>query len=175
MHYVMFLRGINVDPVKVPMAELRASLTKLGLQDVKTFLQTGNVLFASSKDIASLKPVIERALSEQFHYTAFVLLYPATVLRGIIKKYPFTTDELTHRYAIFCESQAVIDELLSYQPTLDTHIEDIAPGRHVIYWRVPKGRSTDTPFSKVIAKPEYKATTTNRNVNTLEKMVSPST
>lgn len=171
MKYALFLRGINVGGIKVPMTELRSALAEMKLQSVQTFLQTGNVLFESSKDIATLKPAIEQALSRRFNYTAFVLLYPATVLRGIIENYPFTPNEQTHRYAIFCENQETIDELMAYKSSLDPQLEDIAAGNHVIYWRAPKGSSTDTPFSKAIAKPKYKAVTTNRNLNTLEKMV----
>lgn len=47
MRHVMFLRGINVGGTTVPMADLRACLAGLGLQDVRTVLQTGNVVFSS--------------------------------------------------------------------------------------------------------------------------------
>jgi DNA-binding MarR family transcriptional regulator len=41
----------------------------------------------------------------------------------------------------------------------------------VIYWKVVKGESLETPFSKIIAKAKYKKNTTVRNINTLEKMI----
>ncbi|EDK72412.1 protein of unknown function DUF1697 [candidate division TM7 genomosp. GTL1] len=171
MKYAMFLRGINVGGVKVPMADLRECLSELGLASIKTYLQTGNVIFDSSKTAGEIKPLIEKALSDRFGYTAFVLIFPATILKKVINHYPFAPTEHEHRYVIFCVRKSVIDELISYQYKLDHTLEAIAPGDAVVYWKVPKDRSTDTPFSKVLAKPKYKETTTNRNLNTLEKMV----
>jgi uncharacterized protein (DUF1697 family) len=49
--------------------------------------------------------------------------------------------------------------------------EKIAVGNTVLYWKVAKGESTDTVFSKILAKAKYKSTTTVRNINTLEKML----
>src|SRR3546814_5103926 len=51
--YVALLRGINVGGRnKVPMAELRAALEDDGLQSVRTYIQSGNVLLASAEPMA---------------------------------------------------------------------------------------------------------------------------
>lgn len=50
-------------------------------------------------------------------------------------------------------------------------VEHVAGGAGVVYWRCPKGGSTDTPFSKHVAKARFKATTNNRNINTLRKLL----
>ena len=47
-HYIALIRGINVGGhKKVPMAELRELLTKSDLENVKTYIQSGNVIFQS--------------------------------------------------------------------------------------------------------------------------------
>ncbi|MEV6422623.1 DUF1697 domain-containing protein [Streptomyces sp. NPDC051662] len=171
MQYVMFLRGINVGGIRVPMSELRECLKRLGLADIKTYLQTGNVTFSSPLPAAELKSSVEKALGEEFHYDAYALLFPAAIIERVIAQYPFATDDQTHRYAIFCSSQDIIEELAAYGNELIDTVEAIAPGENVLYWRAPKGGSTDTFFSKVLSKSKYKATTTNRNLNTLEKMI----
>lgn len=154
------------------MVELRACLTELGLTNIKTYVQTGNVLFESDKPRGDLKPLIEKALGQRFNYEAFVLLYPADTLRGIVEHFPFTVDDTTHRYVIFCGDQATIDDLTSHQAELDPQLEAVAAGDTVVYWRVPVGSTLGTPFAKIMAKPKYKAVTTNRNINTLQKMVA---
>ena len=55
--YVAFLRGINVGGHhKVPMANLRAEMEKLGFVDVKTLLNSGNIVFtANSQDIKDVE------------------------------------------------------------------------------------------------------------------------
>jgi len=46
--HIAFLRGINVGGhKKIPMAQLRASLSKAGLEHVQTYIQSGNVVFQS--------------------------------------------------------------------------------------------------------------------------------
>ena len=167
----MFLRGINVGGIRVPMPALKECLSGLGLREVTTYLQTGNVLFSSNVSADKLKPLIEKSLSTNFHYEAFVLLFPQQIIKEVVGGYPFEADISSHRYAIFCGSSEVKNELLSFAETLDPAIEEIAAGKDVVYWRAPKGSSTDTPFSKIVAKATYKATTTNRNLNTLEKMI----
>lgn len=171
MKYVIFLRGINVGGIRVPMAELKECLSRLPVTDIKTFLQTGNVVCKSELFIAPLKDKVEHALSEKFNYTAHVLIYPEATLAGIISDYPFLKDELKHSYILFCQSQTIADELISHKNSLDKDIEDIAQGNSVIYWTVLKGSTTNTFFSKIIAKPKYKSVTTNRNINTLQKMI----
>jgi uncharacterized protein (DUF1697 family) len=170
MKYAMFLRGINVGGIKVPMADLRECLKQLGLNEVKTFLQTGNVLFESTLSVTKLKPLIEAALSQKFNYDANVLIYPADSLKVVISKCPFAPEEGVHRYVIFCADQKTVNELKAHVNEIDP-AEAIAPGEGVVYWRVPKGSTLDTAFAKIISKPKFKASTTNRNTNTLEKML----
>lgn len=172
MKYALFLRGINVGGIRVPMADLRETLAALSLDEIKTYAQTGNVVFTSSLSAAELKPLIERALSERFHYDAFVLLFPFDALQTIVDGWPFAPKPNEHRYIIFCDNQNVVNELTANRHLLDRELEDIAAGQLVVYWRVPIGRSTDTTFAKIAAKPANKPLTTTRNSNTLEKMLA---
>lgn len=49
--YIAFLRGINISGKnKISMAELKKGFEELGFQEVKTYLNSGNVIFSSEKD-----------------------------------------------------------------------------------------------------------------------------
>ncbi len=49
--YVALLRGINISGKnKVPMAELKTGFEKLAFEEVKTYLNSGNVIFSSDED-----------------------------------------------------------------------------------------------------------------------------
>ncbi|WP_431156669.1 DUF1697 domain-containing protein [Winogradskyella poriferorum] len=55
-NYITFLRGINVGGHrKVSMADLRILLAKLGLEDVNTYIQSGNVVFKSKSSPKALE------------------------------------------------------------------------------------------------------------------------
>ena len=165
----MFLRGINVGTIKIPMAELRTCLENAGLQGVRTVIQTGNVIFRSDQSIDVVKPFVQNAIRQRFNYDANVLIYPVPVIRTVVNEYPFPAHQDYHRYAIFCDSAETIEELMSQKEVTGA---EIARGKHVVYWKVRSGDTLKTPFSLVLGKPRYKAVTTNRNLNTLEKMLA---
>ena len=49
--YVALLRGINISGKnKVPMSELKKCFEKLAFEEVKTYLNSGNVIFSSNED-----------------------------------------------------------------------------------------------------------------------------
>ena len=49
--YVAFLRGVNISGKnKVPMAELKKAFEKIGFSEVKTYLNSGNVIFSCEED-----------------------------------------------------------------------------------------------------------------------------
>jgi len=166
--YIALLRGINVGNIRIKMPDLKIAFLEMGFQNAITFLQTGNVVFESDKNILEIKVILEKGLSETFHYQAFVLLYDFDVLAEIIEKYPFEKSESHHAYIVFVEGNAIFEELLTISKVMD---EEIAKGNTVLYWKVAKGESLNTPFSKITAKAKYKSTTTVRNINTLEKML----
>jgi uncharacterized protein (DUF1697 family) len=166
--YIAFLRGINVGNIRIKMPDLKNAFEKMGFQNTITYLQTGNVVFDSEKNISEIKAILEKELSETFQYQAFVLLYEFDSLSEIVAKYPFEKDEANHAYIIFVEGEAVFEELITISQSVD---EEITKGNTVLYWKVTKGESLNTPFSKITAKAKYKSTTTVRNINTLEKML----
>lgn len=64
--YIAFLRGVNISGKnKVPMAELKKGFEELGFRKVKTYLNSGNVIFSSDEDnIGSLTSWIETMIKD---------------------------------------------------------------------------------------------------------------
>lgn len=169
--YIAFLRGINVGKIRIKMTDLKLAFEDIGCEDVKTYLQTGNVVFQSGKALSDLKLLIEKGLSDTFKYEAYVLLYEFDVLSDIITRYPMERDEKHHAYVIFIDKPAIFEELKTLAGGLVDEADLIKSGDQILYWKVPVGSSLDTPFSKISAKAKYKSSVTVRNLNTLEKMV----
>lgn len=166
MDYALFLRGVNVGGIKVESARLRQVLTDLGLGEVTTYLASGNVTLATDVSAADLQAMVERALTEAFAYDAHVLVYERAALATIVAEYPYGDDADHHRYAVFCDSAATAVALGDQAGD-----EPVTVAGTVVYWQCPKGSSLDTPFAKVLAKRAYKAVTTTRTLNTVERMV----
>ena len=169
--YIAFLRGINVGNIRIKMPDLKAAFETLGFRNVKTYLQTGNVVFESDKTLSEIKPVLEKKLSETFDYKAYVLLYEFDVLPEIIAHYPMERVEMHHAYVVFIDNTAVFEDLKTLAQGVGEESDSIKAGNQVLYWKVKQGESLDTPFAKILAKAKYKSCATVRNINTLEKMI----
>lgn len=167
MDYAVFLRGVNVGGVKVESAKLRLVLQSLGYEAVTTYLASGNVTLRAGVSASELKQAVEQALSEAFTYQAKVLVYERSELAAIVSAYPFEADPDHHRYAVLCDSERTA-EVIAAGAVAEERVK--ATGT-VVYWKCPKGSTLATPFSKVLARKEFGQLTTNRNLNTLEKMI----
>jgi uncharacterized protein (DUF1697 family) len=171
--YVALLRGVNVGGITVKSAALAEMARSIGLADVRTVLASGNLLFSAGDDEqpAALEARIEAALREKFGYDAWIVLTTVDHLRAVIDAFPFPERDERQPYVVFGSDQVVLDEIVGAAGDLDPDDERIARGDGVVYWDCPKGRTLDTPFAKLIGKTRHKATTTNRNLRTLRKLV----
>lgn len=170
MNYVAFLRGVNVGGRIIKMADLKTCLGRAGFDNVKTVLQSGNVIFESDKtDTAKLKEQMEQALSETFSYPAKVQVIPMQKLKEIIAANPFAGAPADyHQYVIFIENDLETQLVAEAGRQLG---EQVQAGQNVVYWKVKKGDTLKTPFAKLLTKSKYKQFNTNRNINTLRKLI----
>ena len=169
--YIAFQRGINVGNIRIKMTDLTRAFEDFGFKNVKTYLQTGNIVFDTEGSLLDIKPVLEKKLSDTFKYEAYALLYEFDVLTEIVAQYPFERLETHHAYVIFVDNTAVFDNLKILAQDVGEETQWIAFGdNQVIYWQVEIGSTLHTPFAKILAKAKFKANATTRNLNTLEKM-----
>ncbi len=97
--YVVLLRGINVGGRNsLPMKELVALLEELGCRDIKTYIQSGNVVLKGSEAATSTLPDNLRLEVERRRgFTPHVLLMPVEAFERAIKANPFPEAESTPR------------------------------------------------------------------------------
>lgn len=91
MNYIAMLRGINVSgQKKIKMNDLKLLFVSLGLKNITTYIQSGNVIFTSaSKDKANLITTIERAIQKKFSFHVPIQLRTSSELIAIINNCPF--------------------------------------------------------------------------------------
>lgn len=117
MHiYIALLRGINVGGKKIiKMADLKKLFEALGLCNVQTYIQSGNVLFKSKENEEVLRKKIEEEIELAFGYSVAVVLRAAEELEKIINKCPFTEEEMTKATAL-SKSESLYVALLGNLP-----------------------------------------------------------
>jgi uncharacterized protein (DUF1697 family) len=88
--FVALFRGINVGGRTIPMKELKELHEALGLKDVITYIQSGNVVFSSNEvDVAQLTQQIEDSFAERFGFRSKVMLRSEEEFSEIIAHNPF--------------------------------------------------------------------------------------
>jgi uncharacterized protein (DUF1697 family) len=167
--YVAFLRGVNVGGRIVKMADLKTCFEKAGFKNVSTLLQSCKVIFESDKTEPELKAQIEELLTKTFNYPAKAQVVSLDNLRKIVNANPFANAAADHhQYVIFIENDLEIELVAEAGKQLG---EEVAAGQGVVYWRVQKGQTLKSPLGKLLTKSKYKQFNTNRNINTLQKIL----
>lgn len=83
---VALLRGINVGGHrKVPMAELRACCDAIGWRDVRTYIQSGNVVFRAAGEASALAGALESTLEARFGFAVPVVVRRAAAWRRLAR------------------------------------------------------------------------------------------
>jgi uncharacterized protein (DUF1697 family) len=86
---VLLLRGINIGPRnRVPMAELRACLEEAGFEDVRTYVQSGNVVLESKMKPKETARQVERLIAERFGLEIAVVVRTRAQLARIVERNP---------------------------------------------------------------------------------------
>lgn len=95
MVYVAFLRGINVSgQKKIKMADLRDLFEKSGFCDVRTYIQSGNVVFESDvRDTEKIGDRISGAIEEHYDFRVPIIVKKKSEIDQIIAQNPFVRDE----------------------------------------------------------------------------------
>lgn len=165
--YAALLRGINVGGHnKVPMSELRAVVDSLGHTDVTTYIQSGNVVFTSTKNVTPA--TLERAIKNEFGFDITVVLRTRAELQRVVKDNPFARADLKTVHVGFMASKP------SAAAVRDLDTDQFAPDEFAIkgtnlYLHVPNGMGR-TKLPPYLDR-KLKVPTTVRNWNTVLKLL----
>jgi uncharacterized protein (DUF1697 family) len=172
--YVALLRGINVGGNNlIKMTALKACFEALGLEDVVTYIASGNVLFASREaGGARLTARIEKALATAFAYRASIVLRSERELRRIVEGAPrgFGAAPATYRYdVIFLKSPLTAAAAIRDVPA-NPAVDRTYAGVGVLYFSRLISKATQSRISKLVSMPIYQNMTI-RNWNTTSALL----
>jgi len=172
--YIALLRGINVGGRnKVPMADLRAALEGAGYDAVTTYIQSGNVCFATDAPAAALEADIEADLERRFGYPIVVVVRSHRQLRAVVTKAPAgfgTAPDTYHSDVVFLKQPLTSTAAMRVVFTRDG-VDQAWPGAGVVYFARLSARRTESRMSRIMGTPEY-ANMTIRNWATTTKLLS---
>ncbi|HEU4749852.1 MAG TPA: DUF1697 domain-containing protein [Acidimicrobiia bacterium] len=172
MIYVALLRGINVGGKnKMAMPRLKRTFEEVGLADVTTYINSGNVIFTDSRrQPATIISALEKAIEQDFGFQIKVLIRDLAAIRKTINALP---DNWTNDNSMKCDVMFLWDNF-DRKDILDDlkikpDIEDVVYVPGAIIWRVDRPNVTRSGMMKLVGTELYKGMTI-RNCNTVRKL-----
>ncbi|NNC48920.1 MAG: DUF1697 domain-containing protein [Flaviramulus sp.] len=170
--YIALLRGINVSgQKKILMAELREILSKSGLINVQTYIQSGNVIFESREsDTQKIELSIHKSIKTHFGFDVPVLVLSSKEFQKIFDDCPFSEVKKLESY--FMLLYAIPDKKLVEEISkLSYGKEEFVIANSCIYFHSSIGYG-NTKFNNNFFERKLKITATARNYKTMVKLLS---
>ena len=170
--YISLLRGINVGgQKKIKMDELKKLYDSLGFKEVKTGIQSGNVIFSSpAKDAEVLAKRVEQRIKEVFGLEVSVLIRTPEELQNVIKANPFANEDNARLYVTFLAGSPKnipINEITNVKDTK----EKFFIANKEIYLFCPNGYGK-TKLSNAFFERKLKVIATTRNLKTIKALLN---
>jgi uncharacterized protein (DUF1697 family) len=163
--FVVFIRGINVGGnTMVSMKDLVQFCTDLGFENVRSYLNSGNVILESSLPEENLRKTLETGLSSKLKKNVIISIRNAIELEQIIKHNPFSIQKGS-RVGVMLVNDSIEDVSINEFETKGK--EEIILGKREVYVHYPDGMGRST-----LKWPNRFNSGTMRNINTLTKLVS---
>lgn len=160
--FVALLRAVNVAGTgMLSMKDLSAMCEKLGFENVRTYIQSGNVVFESQLTEKSIRARLEEVLTRKLGKHADVVLRTAAELQSVLKANPFP-DVDPRKVGVYFQSDPVDKSRLDEVKTPTG--EEVRLGKREFYIHFPNGMGR--------SKLKLPASVgTIRNMNTVAKLV----
>lgn len=159
--YTALLRAVNVGGTSLPMTELKAMCEALGFSDIKTYIQSGNVIFRSDDKEQAVADQLDEALGKKFGKKPGVMVRSTQELEEIAARAPFPEAKPNFLLVYFLPDKAAANALDGM--VAPDGEEAVAVGRE-IYVHYPNG-SGRSKLKLPALKPG-----TSRNLNTVRKL-----
>lgn len=173
MVYVALLRGINVGGKnRVEMKQLKAVFEEAGMTSVRTYINSGNVIFSSTiRARARLVDLLENAITQRFGFKIDVLVRDTKSMRAVVDAMPghWTNDQTMKCDVMFLWDDVARPSVLK-QLRFKPEMEDVRYASGAVIWRVDRKNVTKSGMMKLVGTPLYKRMTI-RNCNTTRKLL----
>lgn len=172
--YVAFLRGVNVGGKNtIPMKELKKRFEELGFKEVKTYLNSGNVLFSSSDSAERCTDKIESMIHGCLGFAIPVLCMPKEALEDILQNAPAWwggADKEIYDNLIFIIPPATFSDVFHEIGEPKEGLERIEHYRNAIFWSFGRKEYRKTNWWSKTASARISGKLTIRTANTVRKL-----
>ena len=171
MIFIVLLKGINVGGhKKVPMAELRELLAKCGFLNVKTYIQSGNIVLESHENIKNIENTIQKAIESYFGFKVSTIVKTREDLQRIFNNSPFNNEKKKSSYFMMLHNTPNAD-LVKVASEKVYEGEEYYIVNDCIYFYCANGYG-QAKFNANYFERKLETFATSRNYNTMLKLLS---
>jgi uncharacterized protein (DUF1697 family) len=170
--YIVLLRGINLGPRnRIAMPALREELGAAGFEDVKTYVQSGNIVLASRSSLKRVARDAEKVIADRFGLDINVVVRTRAELAAVVKRNPLgKVAKDPKRYQVSFLDAAPKPEVVKRLSEAVVAPEQFAHiGRELYAWH-PKGVARSKLWAQLAGK-NLGVTATARNWTTVTKLL----
>jgi uncharacterized protein (DUF1697 family) len=172
--YLALFRGINVGGKnKLPMKDLKTIFIAAGCEDVRTYIQSGNVIFRASSDVSgSLPGLIPAKVADDFGHRPPLILRTTGQLRDVVANNPFLAQGLP---------EDTLHVMFLADPPVPRRVDDLDPDRsrpdaflvrgQEAYLHLPNGVA-DSKLTNVYFDSKLATISTGRNWRTVTRLLA---
>lgn len=170
--YVALLRGINLGPRnKLPMPELAKMFAALNCEEVRTHIQSGNVVFCASPKIATgVSEALQKKIRQRYGFEVPVVLRSAEEMQAAVRDNPYAKrksfEDVVH--VMFLADRPAAERVKALDPNRSPGDEYIVQGREIYLW-LPNGVGR-TKLSNAYFDSKLATVSTGRNWQTVLKL-----
>ena len=173
--YIALLRGVNVSGKnKISMSDLKSAFEEHGFQNVRTYINSGNVIFSSElQNRSEITNQCETIIADTFNARIPVLVLPPNELSDILAHAPDwwdTEDKDIYNNMIFVIPPTSVEEVYGAIGEAKPEYEQVGHYKNAIFWSFTRKHYSKTQWIKT-ASTSVNDKVTIRNANTVKKLL----
>ena len=183
MEYVALLRGINVGGTnKVVMSELREQIADEGYTNVRTYINSGNLLFEAEAEAEAgtntpceaVAQIVEEALARRYDFPIRLALMTAQDYLAELRNMPnWWHGEVARRDALFYTRGLDPDHVRERIEAMELGDEAVHVGEHAVFWaKFDEKTFLKTAYHKRLLREDFYRQVTIRSGSTVEKIAA---
>ena len=171
--FALLVRGINVGGKnKVVMAQLRQELTELGLENVETYINSGNIFFTTSIPKTQLVENLQAFFERRYPFIQSFSLLSLEDYEKELRNLPdWWNHEMARKDVLFYTEGLDMDQVIEKVNSLELVDEVLHFGKLGIFWgKLSEASYSKTAYHKHLLKMPFYRNITIRNANTFDKI-----
>ena len=173
IRYALLVRGINVGGKnKVVMAQLRQELTGLGLENVETYINSGNIFFNSIVPRTKLIETLQAFFERRYPFIQSFSMLSLEDYEEELRNLPdWWNHEMARKDVLFYTEGLDVDQVIEKVNSLELVDEVLHFGKLGIFWgKLSEASYSKTAYHKNLLKMSFYRNITIRNANTFDKI-----